>query len=71
MESQSLTMGTVTEMHLTRLKAGHYIHGYYSITRHYDEDTVTWTVRHRDGEVWTVENLDKARELVTKLREGK
>lgn len=64
-------MGMVTQMHLTRLKAGHYINGYYSITRHYDEDTITWTVRHRDGEVWTVENLDKARELVTKLREGK
>ena len=53
---------------MTRLKAGHYIHGYYSITRHYDDDTITWTVRHRDGEVWTVENLDKARELIIKLR---
>jgi hypothetical protein len=71
MESQSRMKGTGRQMHLTRLKAGHYIHGYYSITRHYDEDTITWTVRHRDGEVWTVENLDKARELVTKLREGK
>jgi hypothetical protein len=71
MESQSKMRDTATQMHLTRLKAGHYIHGYYSITRHYDEDTITWTVRHRDGEVWTVENLDKARELVTKLREGK
>ena len=66
-----MTMGMVTEMHLTRLKAGHYIHGYYSITRHYDEDTITWTVRHRDGEVWVADNLDKARELIIKLREGK
>jgi hypothetical protein len=71
MELQLRMRDTVTEMHLTRLKAGHYIHGYYSIIRHYDEDTITWTVRHRDGEVWTVENLDKARELVIKLREDK
>ena len=56
---------------MTRLKAGHYIHGYYSITRHYAEDTISWTVRHRDGEVWEVKNLDKARELITQLREDK
>lgn len=57
-------------VNLTRLKAGHYIHGYYTITRHYDEDTITWTVRHRDGEVWVVENLSKAKELIIKLRTG-
>lgn len=63
-------MGSVIQMHLTRLKAGHYIMGKYTVSRHYDDDTITWTVRDRDGEVWTVENLDKARELLTKLMTG-
>ena len=67
MESQSLTKGTVTQMHLTRLKAGHYIMGKYSVTRQYEDDTIIWTVREKDGEVWVVYNLDKARELLTKL----
>jgi len=70
MELQSKMRGTVTQMHLTRLKAGHYIMGKYTVSRHYDEDTITWTVREKDGEVWTVENLDKARELLTKLTTG-
>jgi hypothetical protein len=60
----------VTKMHLTRLKAGHYIMGKYSVVRHYDEDTITWTVREKDGQVWVVDNLDKARELLTKLTTG-
>jgi hypothetical protein len=62
--------GTVTEMHLTRLKAGHYLMGKYTVSRHYHEDSITWTVRDKGGEVWTVENLDKARELLTKLMTG-
>jgi hypothetical protein len=70
MELQSRMKDTATQMHLTRLKAGHYIMGKYSVLRHYDEDTITWTVREKDGEVWTVENLDKARELLTKLTTG-
>jgi hypothetical protein len=61
----------VTEMHLTRIRAGHYFMGKYIISRHYDEDTITWTVREKDGEVWVVDNLDKARELLTKLMEVK
>ncbi len=44
--------------------------GKYSVVRHYDEDTITWTVREKDGEVWVVDNLDKARELLTKLTTG-
>lgn len=71
MELQSLTRGMVTEMHLTRLKAGHYIVGKYSVIRQYEDDTIMWTVREKDGEVWVVDNLDKARELIIKLREGK
>jgi hypothetical protein len=70
MELQSRMKDTDTKMHLTRLKAGHYIMGKYSVVRHYDEDTITWTVREKDGEVWTVENLDKARELLIKLTIG-
>lgn len=62
--------GMVTEMHLTRLKAGHYIVGKYSVIRQYEEDTITWTVREKDGEVWMVDNLDKARELLNKLTTG-
>lgn len=61
----------MTEMHLTRLKAGHYIVGKYSVIRQYEDDTIMWTVREKDGEVWVVDNLDKARELIIKLREGK
>jgi hypothetical protein len=63
-------MGTVTKMHLTRLKAGHYIMGQYAVVRHYEDDTILWTVREKDGEVWVVDNLDKARELLTKLTTG-
>jgi hypothetical protein len=70
MESQSKTMGLVSEMHLTRLKAGHYIVGRYSVIRHYEDDTILWMVREKDGEVWMVDNLDKARELLTKLTTG-
>lgn len=51
-------------MNLTRAKAGHYIYGAYTIKRHISDEGTTWTVRHDDGEVWQVENLSKARELL-------
>lgn len=70
MESQLKMMGLVNVMHLTRLKAGHYIVGKYSVIRQYEDDTIIWTVREKDGEVWVVDNLDKARELLTKLMTG-
>jgi len=44
--------------------------GQYAVVRHYEDDTILWTVREKDGQVWVVDNLDKARELLTKLTTG-
>ena len=54
-------------MNLTRMKAGHYIWAGYTIKRHIGDEATVWTVRHDAGEVWQVENLKEARELLEKM----
>ncbi len=59
-------------MNLTRLQAGHYVWGSYTIKRHVGDEATVWTLRHDDGEVWQIDNLKEARELLLlKTQENK